>query len=306
MSNPQDPYGQNPYQDGTHQYPQQQPYGGNPYGQPYGGQPGYDQQGYGQQPGYGQPGQPYGQQGYQPQYPGQPPQKPNRTGLFVAIGIAVVLVIGVAIAAVMLVVQSSGDDAGTTAVPSATTSVEPGSGDCGAPGTGLASDITDRVASGPLSFPVSAAPGWQKESYTVYAQSVAAAGLEKSMGDGQAWQAGVEVGQTNFSTKLDPKDAASRMMPCIAAGAGYNKANPRITDLSQPETITVDGVSAAKVSAKILVTADTVTVPGDEVTVIVIASAPQTYALLVVPIGRDDMAAVAKAVVEQLKVAKDV
>ena len=44
----------------------------------------------------------------------------------------------------------------------------------------------------------------------------------------------------------------------------------------------------------------------DNITVIVIASAPQTYAMLVIPIGRDDMAATGKAIIEQLKVAKDV
>ena len=72
------------------------------------------------------------------------------------------------------------------------------------------------------------------------------------------------------------------------------------------ESITVDGVPAAKVTGKILVTGPNLTVAGDDVTVIVIASAPQTYAMLVIPIGRDDMAATGKAIVEQLKVAKDV
>ncbi|ADG77385.1 Membrane glycine and proline rich protein OS=Tsukamurella paurometabola (strain ATCC 8368 / DSM/ CCUG 35730 / CIP 100753 / JCM 10117 / KCTC 9821 / NBRC 16120 / NCIMB 702349 / NCTC 13040) OX=521096 GN=Tpau_0748 PE=4 SV=1 [Tsukamurella paurometabola] len=294
MSNPQDPYGQNPYQDGYQQYPQQ----------PYGGQPGYGQQPYGQQPGYGgQPGygqQPYGQAAYGG---GQPPQKPNRTPLYIAIGVAILLVIAVIVAAVVLITRDSGSSGGPSDTTAATSAGDPN--DCGMPGTGLASEITDRVASGPLSFPVSAAPGWTKESYTVYAQSTAAAGLEKSIA-GQPWQAGAEVGQTNFSTKLDPKDAATRMMPCIAAGQGYNKTNPRITDLSQPEAITVDGVAAAKVTAKILVSVQGVTTPGDVVTVIVVASAPQTYALLVEPIGFPDITAALKAVSDQLKVAKDV
>ncbi len=305
MTNPQDPNGQqpDPYAQGGYQYGYgQQP---DPYAQQY-------PQGYQQpyQQGYQYPGQEAYQQGYA--YPGgpqgQPPQKPNRTGLFIGIGVAVVLVIAVAVAAVMLVMRSGSGESGRTAAPSAApSSVTPSTGgDCGAPGTGLASDITDRVASGPLSFPVSAAPGWEKESYTVYAQSIAAAGLQKSMGDGQPWQAGAEVGQTNFASKLDPKDAASRMIQCIADGAGYLNVTTKRVEQSAAESITVDGVPAAKVTGKILVTGEKLTVAGDDVTVIVIASAPQTYAMLVIPIGRDDMAATGKAIVEQLKVAKDV
>lgn len=305
MSNPQDPYGQqqpdpyaqqpDPYAQGGYQYG----YGGqqpDPYSQQY-------QQGYQQQP-YQYPGQ----------YPGQgpqgQPQRPKRTGLFVAIGVAVGLVIVVALAAVFLVVRSSSSEDPTVAAPTSsaadTTTGGSTGGDCGMPGTGLASEITDRVSSGPLSFPVSAAPGWERESYTVYAQSIAAAGLQKSMGDGQPWQAGAEVGQTNFGSKLDPKDAAARMIQCIADGAGYNSATSKRVEQTPPESITVDGVAAAKVTGKILVTAPDVTVAGDDVTVIVIASAPQTYAMLVIPIGRDDMAATGRAIIEQLKVAKDV
>lgn len=298
MSGPQDPYGQqpDPYAQGGYQYPYgQQP---DPYSQAY------------QQPGYQQPGYPpYGQQPGQPQ--GEPPRKPKRTGLFVAIGVAVGLVVVVALAAVFLVVRSSPDEetaAAPTTGAAATTSGGGGATgtDCGVPGTGLASAITDRVASGPLSFPVSAAPGWERESYTVFAQSIAAAGLQKATDDGQPWQAGAEVGQTNFGSKLDPKDAAARMIQCIADGAGYNTATSKRVEQTPPESITVDGVPAAKVTGKVLVTAPNVTVPGDDVTVIVIASAPQTYAMLVIPIGREDMAATGKAIIEQLKVAKDV
>lgn len=306
MSNPQDPNGQQP---DPYAQPDQYAQGGYQYGygqqtNPYGQQQPY-QQGY-QQQGYQYPGQYPGQ----PQYPGQgqPPQKPNRTGLYAAIGIAVVLVIAVAVAAVLLVVNSGSDESDRTAAPSAgPSSVTPSTGgDCGVPGTGLASPITDRVASGPLSFPVAAAPGWEQESYTVYAQSIAAAGLQKSMDDGQPWQAGAEVGQTNFNSKLDPKDAASRMIQCIADGAGYLNVTSKRVEQSAAESITVDGVPAAKVTGKILVTGEKLTVAGDDITVIVIASAPQTYAMLVIPIGRDDMAATGKAIIEQLKVAKDV
>ncbi|TWS20412.1 hypothetical protein FK529_03395 [Tsukamurella asaccharolytica] len=313
MSNPQDPYGQQPDPNAQPDpYARPDPYaqGGYQYGygqqQPY--QQGYQQQGY-QYPGQQYSGQQYpGQQYSGQQYPGQPPQKPNRTGLYAAVGIAVVVVIAVAIAAVLLVVNSNSNESDASAGPSTgPTSVTPSTGgDCGVPGTGLASEITDRVASGPLSFPVSAAPGWEKESYTVYAQSIAAAGLQKSMDDGQPWQAGAEVGQTNFNSKLDPKDAASRMIQCIADGAGYLNVTSKRVEQSAAESITVDGVPAAKVTGKILVTGDRLTVAGDDITVIVIASAPQTYAMLVIPIGRDDMAATGKAIIEQLKVAKDV
>ncbi|WP_019200884.1 hypothetical protein [Tsukamurella sp. 1534] len=312
MSNPQDPYGQqqpDPYAQGGYQYPYGQQPGQPQYGQGYGqpqygqgyGQQGYGQQQYGQQYGYGAPGQPGA--------PGGPggPQKPNRTGLWIAVGVAVLLVIAVVIAAVVVIGNS--DDEPSASSPSTSASQgdpSTGAASCGLPGTGKASEVKDRVVSGPLSFPVSAAPGWTPESYTVYAESIAAAGLEKAMGDGQPWQAGVEIGQTNFGEKLDGKDAAPRMIQCIADGAGYQSATSKKVEKSAPEAITVDGVPATKMTGKVLVQAPGVTVPGDELTILVIDSAPQTYALFIVPIGRADMAATAKAVQDQLKVAKDV
>ena len=83
-------------------------------------------------------------------------------------------------------------------------------------------------------------------------------------------------------------------------------AEPRVEGLSSAESITVDGVPAAKVTAKIMVSRPDITVTGDDMTVIVIASAPQTYAIIDIPIGYPDLEAAGKAIVEQLKVAKDV
>ncbi|GAB3295950.1 hypothetical protein EK0264_14655 [Epidermidibacterium keratini] len=92
--NPNDPYGQQP---------------GQPYGQPYGQQPSspydqsYDQQ-YGQPPQqpYGQPydqqsyGQPYEQQyGYGPAGPSGAPPKKSKAPIFIALGVVLLLAVGV-------------------------------------------------------------------------------------------------------------------------------------------------------------------------------------------------------------------
>jgi hypothetical protein len=86
---------------------------GDPSQQSYGQQPGYGQQGYGQ-PGYGQPygqqgygqpgyGQPYGQPGYgQPGYGyGPPPQKKNKALPWILGGVALLVVLVVAIVLVI-------------------------------------------------------------------------------------------------------------------------------------------------------------------------------------------------------------
>ncbi|MDF0532502.1 hypothetical protein P0W64_19165 [Tsukamurella sp. 8F] len=301
-------------------YPQQDPYQQGSGGQ-YAADPRYPG---GQYPagGYtgpqypGAPPYPGGPAG--PEYPGGPqyPAGPggggrSRTGLYIAAGVATVLVVVMIAGAIIWSTAGSGKKTTPIAGGGSTTSAAPstsaggGGGACGYPGSGISAAITTRVTSGPLSFPISAAPDWTPQTYTTYAQSRAAAGLVKAL-PGQPWQAGAEIGQTTWSPAISSADAATRMVDCIAAGAGYNSANPKVTGKTQPEAVKVDGVDAHKVTADIHVQKDLVTVEGDHLTVIVIESAPQTYVLTDTPIGDASLAGEAQKIIDSLKVAKDV
>jgi hypothetical protein len=113
QSGPQPYYGGQTGDPSQQSYGQQPGYGQQGYGQQGYGQPGYGQQGYGQ-PGYGQPygqqgygqpgyGQPYGQPGYgQPGYGyGPPPQKKNKALPWILGGVALLVVLVVAIVLVI-------------------------------------------------------------------------------------------------------------------------------------------------------------------------------------------------------------
>ncbi len=271
-----------------------QQFGSGPYPPVPGGGPGGYPGGYGP-PGFGAPGF------------GAPPPKPPNRAVWWAVGIAVALVVAVAIAAGVLVVRSLASD-GTRAAPSATTgaSSRPGANpDCGSPGESSTTPIGERVVAGPLSFPRSAAPGWSENGYVIFAESSQGVGLKQSIA-GQGWQAHVEIGLTNFGTKLSSAEAARRVIGCMAAGTGYAKYSPRVEGLTEPEAVRVDGVPAHRVTARILVTKSGLSLAGDVVTVVVIDSAPQAYFESDTPIGDTALAAVAQQVFEQLKVARDV
>jgi hypothetical protein len=316
-----DPYAQQP--DPYAQYP------GDPYAQYPGGAPDpYLQYPAGQyQAGQYQPGAyqqyPYQQPppSYSPtaQYPGAfPPAGPGGAGgrpksgsgrLALVIGAAAVVVLLVLGGAVYGLVNWLGSaNSGDTTTAAAPTTTDPGGTGvdaCGYPGTGESAPITDKVVSGPLSFPVSAAPGWTAQTYTTYAQSARAAGIIYPIA-GQQWQAGIEIGLTAFPTRVSGQDAVVRMVRCIAAGQGYKNTDPQVENQSQPQKLTVDGVSAVQITADIRVSKAGVTVQGDHLTVIVIDSVPQTYFLADTPIGDSALAQVVKDVVSKLKVSKDV
>ena len=109
--NPNDPYGQQPAYG-------QQP---DPYGQSYGqqqpayGQQPYDQS-YGQQPAYGQPyDQQYGYGPGGPGGPGGPPPKKSKLPIFIALGVVVLLAVGVTLFLVLRDGDNeAGPDGGTT------------------------------------------------------------------------------------------------------------------------------------------------------------------------------------------------
>ncbi|KXP12834.1 hypothetical protein AXK57_00870 [Tsukamurella pulmonis] len=238
--------------------------------------------------------------------PGPPPVPPPRparggTAVWWALGGAVVLVVAVAVAAVLLV---RGSGASTTATPSSTAR-SGAAGACGLPGPGSTVPVTDRAVAGPLSFPVAAAPGWTPQRYQLFSPGAQAVGLRTAV-PGHRWDAHVEIGLTTFAPKVSNAEAARRIIPCIVASSRYDAFAPRLEGLTEPEAITVDGVPAARVTGRILVSRPGLDIDGDVVTVVVIGSAPQAYFESDTPIGDTALAAVAGQVFEQLKVARDV
>ncbi|WP_156485805.1 hypothetical protein [Tsukamurella pseudospumae] len=241
---------------------------------------------------------------YSPYSP--PPVPPPRRGpaLWWVIGGAVALVVVVGVVATVLLVRSSGRGPSPSTVAAPSTS-RTGSGGCGMPGPGSTVPITERVVSGPLSFPVSAAPGWTAQRYQLFAPGAQTAGLRQKV-PGHQWDAHAEIGQTTFAPKASAQDAARRIIPCIVASSRYDSYRPRLEGLTEPEAITVDGVPAARVTGRILVSRAGLDIAGDVLTVVVIASAPQTYFQSDSPIGDAALAAVVQNIFDHLKVARDV
>lgn len=237
-----------------------------------------------------------------PPYSPPPPARRSTTLWWVGGGV-VALVAIVAVAATILLVRFSGNGGGTPSTVAAPSSRV--GGKCGLPGPSSTTPIVDRVVSGPVSFPVSAAPGWTPQRYQLFSPGSQAAGLRQSV-PGQRWDAHAEIGLTTFSPKVSILEAAARVIPCIVASSRYDSYNPRPDGLTQPESITVDGVPAARVTGRILVSRAGLAILGDVVTVVVIDSAPQSYFESDIPIGDDALAAVGRQIFEQLKVARDV
>ncbi|MCS3781122.1 hypothetical protein [Tsukamurella ocularis] len=226
----------------------------------------------------------------------------GNAGLWWAVGGAVVAVVLVAMLATLLMKGGSG---GSSTVAGARSAASGSASTCGLPGAGSTTPIGQRVVSGPVSFPVSAAPGWTPQRYQLFAPGAQAAGLRTTV-PGHKWDAHVEVGLTTFAPKVPVAEAARRIIPCIVASSRYDSYRPRLVGLTEPEAIAVDGVPAARAVGRILVSREGLAIPGDVVTVVVIGSAPQAYFESDTPIGDTALAAVAQQVFEQLKVARDV
>lgn len=243
-----------------------------------------------------------GPYGYPPGFGAPPPKRTNRA-LWWAVGCAVALVLVVVVVAGVVLVRTLSPDG--AAAPSGRTIASGAPSDCGSPGASSTVPITDRVTAGPLSFPVSAAPGWVSQSSQGFSQGAFTVGLEKRLA-GQNWAAHAEVGLTAFQPKVPARLAAQRIMACMVAESTYTDYRSRLDGLTQPEAIIVDGVPATRVTGRILVSRAGLAIPGDVVTVVVIDSAPQAYFESDTPIGDDALAVVARQVFEQLKVARDV
>ncbi|MGZ9828589.1 hypothetical protein ACXYTP_16915 [Tsukamurella ocularis] len=237
---------------------------------------------------------------YPPPPPAAPPPSRGNAGLWWAIGGAVLVLVLVAVLAVVALTARRGPSAETVAAPSSAADAR-----CGIPGRSSRTPITDRVTAGPLSFPVSAAPGWEPQTGQAFSHGAEAVGLVQEVVAG-VWQAHVEVGLTAFAPKLPAAVAAQRILACLADESAYTSYRPQLAGVNDAEAVTVDGVPAARVSARLLVERGGLPFPGDLVTVVVIDSAPQAYFESDTPIGDTALAAVAQQVFEQLKVARDV
>lgn len=330
----QDPYGQDPY--GANPYGQQPYWGGQPQGQPPGqpqgpppgqpqGPPGsypYPPPGGQYPPGtdpYGVPGGyppqqfgPPGQPGWQPGgYPPGPPPSGGNSKLpwLIVAGIAV---LGVIVLVVILVVSlgSKGNES-PTAGPSGTTSAQTSgpdtsmqtATDCTPNVSGGNKPTGDTVSAGKLSFPTSAAPGWQPYVDDQNPNLIDAVGLGAEVPNASQWMMQVEVAVTNFVTSMDVNAQASKLMDCVANGPGYVQSNPTLGP-KKTSSMTVDGVKAARVDADVSIADTTRGVKGDTVTIIAVDTKPVTIFLGATAIGDKASAAIVDKVIASLKVSK--
>lgn len=308
MTNPpNDPYGQNPY--GQDPYGQPNPYGQQPPGQ-YGADP-YAADPYGTTGAYGAQQPPQFAAGGGQFPPPPPPKKPSTTWWWVGGGL---LVIAAVVALVVgLTVDWSSSSSSSAASSSTSTQPSTGSTDQSTPAnpnsalqtatacTPNASSGTTpsgTAAAGPLSFPLSAAPGWTPYADASMPNSISMVGAINDLPDAR-WMMQVEVGITNFVPTMSVADQATKLINCIAQGPGYNQAQPVLGPVTSTN-IMVDGVPAVQSDANVTVTGRPV--PGDSVRIVVVATNPVTYFFGATPIGDTANRAVVEGVQGALKV----
>lgn len=313
---PGGPYGQDPY--GANPYGETQ-WGGQPQGYPYpqGGpyqQGGYPPQQYppaGQQ--YPQPGQqvppgwPTG--GYPPGPPGPGPKRSKLPWLILA-GIAVVGVI--ALVAILVFAGGNGNKsnnaATTSAAPTTPATSQPANTeqtatDC-TPNVSPGDKPTgDMISAGKLSFPASAAPGWQPFADDQSPNMIGGVGVGAEVPGASNWMMQAEVGITNFVPSMDVAAQASKFMDCTATGQGYANASPTLGP-KKTSSMKVDGVNAARVDADITIADPARNVKGDSVTIIAVDTKPVTVFFGATPIGDAASAGIINGVIAALKVAK--
>ncbi|MBW0018801.1 MAG: hypothetical protein JO236_14820 [Mycobacterium sp.] len=323
---PGGPYGQNPY--GSNPYGQDpywggQPQGGQPQGGPYQYPPGgpytnpqspadpYAAGAYPPQQ-YPQPGQ-QAPPGWQPgPYPGGPPPGgPKGSGSklpwLIVGGIALLGVIGLVV--FLAIGLTSGNKSNPAATSTATSAASPQpSGaqtatDCTPNVSGGEKPTGTSISAGKLSFPSSAAPGWQVISDDQSPNLIDAAGVAQEVGSGTQWMMQAEVAITNFVPSMDVGAQASKLMACVAAGPGYSNAQPTLGPV-KTSSITVDGIKAARVDADVSIADTTKGVKGDTVVIIAVDTKPVTIFMGATPIGDTASAGIINQVIAALKVAK--
>lgn len=296
---PGGPYGPNPYG--------QDPYGTNPYGQEptWGGQP----QGAGYP--YPPPGGPYANpQGWStgPYPPGPPPKGPRSKAPWLILGSIALLAI---VALVLILVFAGGHDNKSNNATTATTSAattQPSNTEQTA--TGCTDNVSpgdrptgDMISAGKLSFPSSAAPGWQVFTDDQSPNLIGGVGLGAEVPGATQWMMQAEVGVTNFVTSMDVAAQASKFIDCLAAGPGYANAQPSLGPKKTSST-QVDGVNAARVDADITIGDTTRNVKGDTVVIIAVATKPVTVFFGATPIGDTASQDIINGVIGALKAVK--
>ncbi len=309
------PYGQQPYWGGQPQggpyYPPGGPYypPGGPYASPQGGTNPYAPGAY-PPPGYPAPGQQFPPPGWPPgpYPPGPPPGGPRSKLPWLILG--AVAVLGVIALVVILVVSNNtgkSPKAGPSVTASAPTS-QPSNSQQTATGctpnvSGGEKPAGDMISAGKLSFPASAAPGWQGFSDDQTPNLIGAVGVGQEVAGASQWMMQAEVAVTNFVTSMDVNAQASRLMDCVANGPGYANASPTLGP-TKTSSITVDGVKAARVDADITIADPSRNVKGDSVTMIAVDTKPVTVFLGATPIGDAASAATISHVIAALKVSR--
>jgi len=313
----QDPYGTNPYGQGPYSGGQP-PGGGYPYPPPGGQYPQgpanpYAAGGYPPQPPFTQPGQqvPPGWSGG-PYPPGQPPRGPrSKAPWLILAGIAV---LGVIVLAVILVIGLSSGNKSTKPSPSAAPSStgaptsQPTNSDQTATGctpnvSGGEKPLTGGpITAGKLSFPTNATPpGWTPFSDDQSPNLIGAVGVGQEVPNAKGWMMLAEIAETNLVTSMDVAAQASKLMDCVANGAGYAQAQPTLGPKKTSST-TVDGVKAARVDAEITIADKSIGVKGDSVIIIAVNTQPVTIFMGASPIGDAKSAALINGVIAALKV----
>jgi hypothetical protein len=161
----------------------------------------------------------------------------------------------------------------------------------------------DTISAGKLSFPTSAAPGWTGFSDDQSPNLIGAVGVAQEVPGANQWVMQAEVAISNFVDSMDVTAQASKLMGCVANGAGYANASPTLGPM-KTASITVDGIKAARVEADVTIADPARNVKGDSVTVIAVDTKPVTVFLGATPIGDAAAAATLNQVIAALKVAK--
>lgn len=238
-----------------------------------------------------------------------PPRGPGNRGWLIAggIGAALVVVIGLVVAAVLYSgakSSRSGPGAGAPAAPPT-------------PSAQAATDCTHSVSSGELpphgmvaagglSFPQSIAPDWRVKPEHRVPNSIDAVSLDEQTAETatMSWIAQITVGVTNFDQSMSLPDQAQLMLRCVLASELYESASPQ-TPAATPKSGRIDGVSTSEIRVPVTVSFGDPTVKGDDLVIIVVGTSPTTYFLGSSPMGDQARRAVVEAAVKALHVAAD-
>ena len=110
-----------------------------------------------------------------------------------------------------------------------------------------------------------------------------------------------EVAITNFVTSMDVTAQASKLIQCVAKGAGYANASPTLGPV-KTSSITVDGVKAARADGDVTIADTSIGVKGDSLVIIAVDTKPVTIFMGATPIGDAASAGIINGIIAALKV----